>query len=75
MYCDDAHAMQQLYTELHRNVLDAFNEHGVQIMTPAYEGDPAEPKIVPRNHWYASPAIANTTEPSAQALPNAAPAK
>ena len=75
VYCDDAHAMQQLYTELHRNVLDAFNEHGVQIMTPAYEGDPAEPKIVPRNHWYASPAIANTTEPSAQALPNAAPAK
>jgi hypothetical protein len=24
-----------------------FNEYGVQIMTPAYEGDPAEPKVVP----------------------------
>ena len=32
--------MRQLYAELHRNILDVFNEYGVQIMTPAYEGDP-----------------------------------
>ena len=25
-----------------------FNEFGVQIMTPAYEGDPAEPKVAGR---------------------------
>ena len=32
---------------LHASVLDAFNEHGVQIMSPGYEGDPESPKIVP----------------------------
>jgi small-conductance mechanosensitive channel len=41
---------------LHGNILDTFNEFGVQIMTPAYEGDPAEPKIVPKAKWYAEPA-------------------
>ncbi len=55
-YCDDAHAMGELYTELHHNILDVFNEYGVQIMTPAYEGDPTEPKLVPREQWYAAPA-------------------
>jgi small-conductance mechanosensitive channel len=44
------------YSELHQNVLDVFNEHGVQIMTPAYEGDPAQPKLVPKEAWYAAPA-------------------
>ena len=46
------------YTALHQNVLDVFNEHGVQIMTPAYEGDPPEPKIVRREDWYLAPAEA-----------------
>jgi small-conductance mechanosensitive channel len=55
-YCKDVKAMNELYTKLHRNVLDVFNEYGVQIMTPAYEGDPAEPKVVPRQEWYAPPA-------------------
>jgi hypothetical protein len=48
--------MRLLYTELHRNILDLFNEYGVQIMTPAYEGDPEEPKVVPKDQWYAPPA-------------------
>jgi small-conductance mechanosensitive channel len=55
-YCDDAKAMMSLYTALHRNILDAFNEFGVQIMTPAYEGDPAQPKLVPKDQWWAPPA-------------------
>jgi len=25
-------------------------------MTPAYEGDPAEPKVVPKDKWFESPA-------------------
>ena len=29
--------MGTLYTALHQNILDVFNEYGVQIMTPAYE--------------------------------------
>ncbi len=55
-YCQDAQAMFFLYAALHRNILDLFNEHGVQIMTPAYERDPDRPKVVPREHWYAAPA-------------------
>jgi hypothetical protein len=47
--------MRFLYAELHRRILDVFNEHGVQIMTPAYEGDPEEPKVVPRERWHLPP--------------------
>lgn len=56
VYCTDAHAMLDHYAELHRRILDVFNEYGVQIMTPAYVHDPEEPKLVPRRNWYASPA-------------------
>ena len=55
-YCDNAQAMASLYSEMHRNILDVFNEYGVQIMTPAYEGDPEQPKMVQRKDWYAAPA-------------------
>ena len=41
---------------LHRNILDVFNEYGVQIMTPAYEGDPKVPKVVPKGEWFTLPA-------------------
>lgn len=45
---------------LHANVQDVFNEYGVQIMSPHYEGDPAQPQVVPKASWYASPARAPT---------------
>jgi len=41
---------------LHANVQDVFNEHGVQIMSPHYLGDPAQAKVVPQEQWYAAPA-------------------
>jgi small-conductance mechanosensitive channel len=56
VYCDAPNAMMTIYTELHRHILDVFNEYGVQIMTPAYESDPQQPKIVPKDQWYAAPA-------------------
>ena len=55
-YCGDATQMMKLYSEMHQNIQDVFNENGVQIMSPAYRGDPAEPKIVPKEQWYTSPA-------------------
>jgi small-conductance mechanosensitive channel len=55
-YCDDALAMPRLYTALHQSILDVFNQYGVQIMTPAYEGDPEQPKVVAREDWYTAPA-------------------
>jgi small-conductance mechanosensitive channel len=42
--------------ELHGHIQDVFNEHGVQIMSPNYEADPAEPKLVPPEKWYPPPA-------------------
>ena len=42
--------------DLLANIQDAFNEHGVQIMSPNYEADPEHPAIVPPDQWYASPA-------------------
>jgi small-conductance mechanosensitive channel len=56
VYCSDALRMRAFYTDLHRNILDVFNEYGVQIMTPAYEGDPEVPKVVPKGQWYLAPA-------------------
>ena len=41
---------------LHANILDAFNEYGVQITSPNYEADPEGRKIVPVDQWYAAPA-------------------
>ncbi len=43
-HCSTPQLMPALYAGLHRNILDVFNEYGVQIMTPAYEGDPPEAK-------------------------------
>ena len=55
-YIRDAHEMIPLYTSLHRSILDVFNEYGVQIMTPNYEGDPEQAKIVSAKDWYLAPA-------------------
>jgi small-conductance mechanosensitive channel len=41
---------------LHASILDAFNEFGVQIMSPNYEADPDGLKVVPTNQWFAPPA-------------------
>lgn len=48
--------MINIYSELHKNIQDSFNEYGVQIMSPHYLGDPAEMKIVPKEDWYKPPA-------------------
>ncbi|MBX9961771.1 MAG: mechanosensitive ion channel family protein [Burkholderiales bacterium] len=47
-----AEAMSALYS----NIQDVFNEHGVQIMSPHYLEDPAQPKVVPEDRWYEAPA-------------------
>ena len=55
-YTDRPNEMATTYSNLHKNILDSFNEYGVQIMTPAYEGDRDVPAIVPKENWYAAPA-------------------
>ena len=41
---------------LHANIQDAFNEYGVQILSPHYLADPPEKVWVPKAQWYAEPA-------------------
>ena len=45
-----------LLSALHANIQDVFNRYGIQIMSPQYFEDPAEPKLVPPAKWYAAPA-------------------
>ncbi len=40
----------KIRSDLHRNIVAVFNENNVQIMTPSYIADPAEPKI-PAEEW------------------------
>jgi small-conductance mechanosensitive channel len=51
-FCNDPSMMMKIYNALHQNILDIFNENNIQIMTPAYEGDPAEPKVVSKEKWH-----------------------
>ncbi|HUF29942.1 MAG TPA: mechanosensitive ion channel domain-containing protein, partial [Gemmatimonadaceae bacterium] len=46
----------QVLSDLHANIQDCFNEQGVQIMSPHYENDPAQPKIVPPADSHPAPA-------------------
>jgi small-conductance mechanosensitive channel len=55
-YTDRPHEMGRLYSNLHRNIQDLFNEYGVQIMTPAYRADKEAPVVVPKENWHAAPA-------------------
>ena len=53
---DQPRPRAEVMSLLHANIQDVCNEHGVQIMSPHYLGDPAEAKIVPRERWYEAPA-------------------
>lgn len=55
-YTDAPQEMLTIYSDLHQNIQDAFNEFEVQIMSPHYVLDPRSPAIVPKEHWYAPPA-------------------
>jgi small-conductance mechanosensitive channel len=61
-------ARAQAQSLLCQNILDVFNEHGVQIMSPHYLGDPDEAKVVPPSRWFESPA-----RPPQEAKPPATP--
>jgi small-conductance mechanosensitive channel len=52
----DPRPRAQVLNVLHQNIQDVFNEHGVQIMSPHYLGDPPQAKVVPKDQWYAAPA-------------------
>lgn len=43
-------------SRLHQEIQDAFNEFGVQIMSPNFRAQPEDKVWVPREQWFASPA-------------------
>ena len=57
-YAEPAGAQQRadVISALHTAILDQFNQHGVQIMSPHYFGDPSTAKVVPKERWYEPPA-------------------
>lgn len=46
----------QILSELYGNIQDAFNEQGVQIMSPHFKQQPEEAVVVPKDRWYSAPA-------------------
>jgi small-conductance mechanosensitive channel len=50
-------ALKRLFTLslLHQNIQDAFNEQGVQIMSPHFESQPEKPVFVPKSKWLPKP--------------------
>jgi len=51
-----------ILSELHMHIQDAFNEAGVQIMSPAFESQPEQKVIVPKSQWFPKQEL--STEPN-----------
>ena len=56
VYVDNPLTRVATLSALHANIQDAFNEHGVQILSPHFVLQPRHSVVVPPEHWYAPPA-------------------
>ncbi|MFC7338507.1 mechanosensitive ion channel family protein [Haloferula chungangensis] len=52
VYADEPTARGAILSELNGNIQDAFNEAGIQIMSPHYQKDPPEPMVIPKDRWF-----------------------
>ena len=59
----DAKLRIETLSDLHAQIQDAFNEFGVQIMSPHFMMQPERNVVVPPSKWHASPAVATALEP------------
>ena len=57
-------------SNLNANIQDAFNEYGVQIMSPHFMIQPQKNVVVDRSNWYTAPATPGNTGESASTLPD-----
>ena len=55
----DAKLRIETLSDLHGQIQDAFNEFGVQIMSPHFMMQPQGAVLVPPSNWHASPAVAD----------------
>jgi small-conductance mechanosensitive channel len=46
----------RVLSQLHGAIQDVFNEHGVQIMSPHFIDNPAQPVVIPKDKWSPPPA-------------------
>jgi len=52
----EPHERVPILSELHMHIQDAFNENGIQIMSPHFETQPREKVFVPRSQWFSTAA-------------------
>lgn len=64
-FTDTPEDRAMILSRLHGNIQDAFNEFGVQIMSPHFESQPSEKVWVPRSAWRAAPANADREQGAA----------
>jgi small-conductance mechanosensitive channel len=55
-HLEEGQSRAAVLSDLHAQIQDAFNEYGVQIMSPHFETQPRKPVVVPKSGWYAPPA-------------------
>jgi small-conductance mechanosensitive channel len=52
----------EVLSRLHAQIQDAFNEQGVQIMSPHFAVQPGGSVVVPKSKWFAAPAAPEKEE-------------
>ena len=61
-----------ILSELHTHIQDAFNENGVQIMSPHFESQPHEKVFVPKSQWFPSSSPESSKQNGDDQLPQSA---
>lgn len=56
VYIERQETYELVLNELHGNILDIFNEHEVQIMSPNFQDQPDRKVFVPKERWFVPPA-------------------
>jgi small-conductance mechanosensitive channel len=57
-------------SHLHGEILDVFNENGVQILSPHFVAQPAETVVVPKARWFTAPGDAGRGADAPDAAPS-----
>ena len=52
IYAAEPQGRGAILSELNGHIQDAFNEAGIQIMSPHYKDDPPEPMVIPKDRWF-----------------------
>lgn len=47
-FCEKVNKISTIYSELYSNILDVFDDYEVAIMTPHYNNNTPDTKVVPK---------------------------